>query len=154
MPDMTRRVVAFLSTAVLALALAGCGDGGPQSTLLVGTWFPTGGDPNGANLPADINLVRVTFAKDGTWKVSAGCAEFGGTYDLGDDGSFSGDEKTGSAEPCGQAGADVSKILVRTDRVTSGNACHATLEVDGKLLLTMQRCESNTVLGGGLPPSE
>ena len=77
------RLLTALCAAVLALALVGCGGGGPENTLLVGTWFPTGGDPKGETLPVDINLVRVTFTDDGTWKVSGGCAEFSGTYDLG-----------------------------------------------------------------------
>ena len=147
---MIRRLLAFVCTALLVGLLVGCG--GPESTRLVGTWRPFEVDKNYGKMPGDPTGQLIVFAEDGAWRASNGCDEFTGSYDLKDDGSFSGEEKTGSAAPCAKDGFDVAAILGRVDRVTF-TQCSALFELGGHRILAASRtdCKGDSILGGGLP---
>ena len=148
---MTRRVLGLLCAATLAVLLAGCG--GPDNTQLVGTWRPFEVDKKVVNVPGHPSVQPIAFAEDGTWKASNGCDVLTGSYDLEVDGTFSGEKNAGAAAPCANEN-DVTAILGRADRVTF-TQCSAIFERDGQRLLvaSLNDCEGDSILGGGLPSS-
>lgn len=150
---MVRRSWVLSLSALILVSASGCG--GPESSQLVGTWRPLEVDKAYGKMPGDPVGQQITFTEDGTWTASNGCAVFTGSYDLGADGTFSGEEETGSDAPCPKDGFDVSMILERADHVTF-TECSAFVELHGQEMLAINRgnCQGTSILGGGLPSSE